>query len=240
MTYMVADMASRPAQDPERVQALFGRIARHYDLANTVISFGRDAAWRRKAARATGLQPGQAALDVACGTGRLAVELARLVGPAGRVVGADFSPEMLAVAAHLAPGIDWQTADALALPFADGAFDAATIAFGLRNLPDFLAGFREMRRVVRPGGRVVCLELSLPRSRAWARLFHATFRRAAPMAASIAGGRRAAYRYLPDSLDGFPTPERLAMMMRSAGLADVRFWRLSTGVVALHRGTVPD
>jgi demethylmenaquinone methyltransferase/2-methoxy-6-polyprenyl-1,4-benzoquinol methylase len=225
------------------VAGMFDAITPVYDRMNTLMTLGSDARWRRRACVEAGLRPADAVLDVACGTGKLTALLAEVVGPFGRVEGVDLSPQMIERAADTHRSrvqMHFQVANALALPFADAEFDAATIAFGLRNLADYEAGFRELRRVVRPGGRVVCLELSLPRSRAWARLFHATFRRAAPMAASIAGGRRAAYRYLPDSLDGFPTPERLATMMRSAGLADVRFWRLSTGVVALHRGTVPD
>jgi demethylmenaquinone methyltransferase/2-methoxy-6-polyprenyl-1,4-benzoquinol methylase len=135
--------------------------------------------------------------------------------------------------------LEFQVANALALPAADGTFDAATIAFGLRNLADFEAGFREMRRVVRPGGRVVCLELTAPRPRWWGRVYHAAFRRTAPLAGSLFG-RSSAYRYLPSSLDGFPGADRLADAMRSAGLADVRYRRLGLGGVALHVGVVPE
>lgn len=226
-----------------RVADMFDAITPVYDRMNTLMTLGVDARWRRRACAETALKPGDAVVDVACGTGKLTALLAETVGPFGHAEGVDLSPGMIGLATeryHALVQAHFRLGNALALPFADGEFDAATIAFGLRNLADFEAGFRELRRVVRPGGRVVCLELSLPRSRPYARLYHAAFRHAAPVAASIIGGRRSAYRYLPDSLDGFPSPERLGALMRSAGLAEVRFWRLSTGVVALHRGTVPD
>ncbi|MGB2939889.1 MAG: bifunctional demethylmenaquinone methyltransferase/2-methoxy-6-polyprenyl-1,4-benzoquinol methylase UbiE [Candidatus Dormiibacterota bacterium] len=232
-------MASRPAQDPERVQALFGRIARRYDLANTVISFGRDAAWRRRAARATGLQPRQAALDVACGTGRLAVELARLVGPAGRVVGADFSPEMLAVAEHLNPAIDWQRADALALPFADGAFDAATIAFGLRNLSDRGRGVREMARVVRGGGCLVVLEFLHPPRGAFGAGYRLYLERVLPVVGGWITGDTDAYRYLSSSIGAFLAPEELIRLAVEAGWVGVELRHLNLGTVAMLVGRSP-
>ncbi|MBA2253766.1 MAG: ubiquinone/menaquinone biosynthesis methyltransferase [Chloroflexi bacterium] len=225
------------------VAGMFDAITPVYDRMNTLMTLGSDARWRRRAVAETALGPAEAVIDVACGTGKLTALLAGVVGPFGRAEGIDLSPVMIEKASaryRSMVQLRFQVGNALSLPFADGEFDAATIAFGLRNLADFEGGFRELRRVVRPGGRVVCLELSLPRSRTWARVFHGTFRRVAPVAASIIGGRRSAYRYLPDSLDGFPPAERLALLMRSAGLTDVRFWRLSTGVVALHRGTVPD
>jgi demethylmenaquinone methyltransferase/2-methoxy-6-polyprenyl-1,4-benzoquinol methylase len=229
---------------PERdVAGMFDAITPVYDRMNTLMTLGTDARWRRRAAAETGLRRADSVIDVACGTGKLTALLAGVVGPFGRAEGVDLSPGMIDRASERYRSmvqLRFRVGNALALPFDDGEFDAATIAFGLRNLADFEAGFRELRRVVRPGGRVVCLELSLPRSRTWARVFHATFKRAAPVAASMVGGRRSAYRYLPDSLDGFPRPDRLATLMRSAGLTDVRFWRLSTGIVALHRGTVPD
>jgi demethylmenaquinone methyltransferase/2-methoxy-6-polyprenyl-1,4-benzoquinol methylase len=223
------------------VTEMFDAIAPVYDRLNTVMTLGADGRWRRRAAQATGLANGDGVVDVACGTGKLSVELAGIVGPFGLVEGVDLSGAMIARAAveHRAlVQLRFQVADALALPFADGTFDAATIAFGLRNLPDFAAGFREMARVVRPGGRVVCLELSLPPSRLWARTYQGTFRRLAPAAARLVGGRAAAYGYLPASLDGFPTAEALAETMRSVGLGDVRFWRLATGIAVLHRGIV--
>jgi demethylmenaquinone methyltransferase/2-methoxy-6-polyprenyl-1,4-benzoquinol methylase len=221
---------------------MFDQIAPVYDRLNTLMTLGADERWRRQACRAAELKRGDAVLDVCCGTGKLAALLAAEVGPFGEVEAVDLSAVMIEQAEqahHALVQLRFSVADALELPYPDDRFDAATIAFGLRNLADFEGGFRELARVVKPGGRVVCLELSLPRRRTWARLFRAVFRRLAPVAASLAGGRRSAYEYLPASLDGFPSPERLAETMRSAGLTDVRFRRLSTGVVALHRGRVP-
>ncbi len=227
---------------PGEVIEMFDSIAPSYDLMNTLMTLGRDAGWRRAAADATALQPGDAAVDVATGTGKLAAVLAERVGPFGRVEAVDLSEGMIArgrrtyrdlVQLHFGVG------DALRLPFGDDEFDAATIAFGLRNLADYETGFREMARVVRPGGTVVCLELSLPRWRAIARPYHAVFRRVAPVIGALVAGRRGAYQYLPDSLDAFPSAEQLAATMRAAGLVDVAFRRLSTGVVAIHRGRVP-
>lgn len=221
---------------------MFDAIAPVYDRMNTLMTLGNDGRWRRLAADAAAVGPGDAVVDVACGTGKLAVLLAGRVGPFGRVEAVDLSPRMVAHAAafhHDLVQLHFSVANALALPFEDGTFDAATIAFGLRNLADYEAGFRELRRVVRPGGRVVCLELSLPPSRTWARIYHATFRRAAPLMARIAGGGRSgAYAYLPASLDGFPDARSVAATMRSAGLVDVGFRHLATGAVALHRGLV--
>lgn len=220
---------------------MFDDIAPVYDRLNTLMTFGADGGWRRAAVRATQLRPGDRAIDVACGTGKLAAELAARVGPFGKVLAVDLAPRMieLAAAAHDdVVQLEFRVANALALPAADGAFDAATIAFGLRNLPDFEAGFREMRRVVRPGGRVVCLELTVPRPRWWGRVYHAAFRRTAPLAGSLFG-RTSAYRYLPTSLEGFPDADRLAAAMRAAGLAEVTYRRLGLGGVALHVGVVP-
>ena len=219
---------------------MFDDIAPVYDRLNTVMTLGLDSRWRRAAVRATGLVDGAAVIDMACGTGKLAGLLAERVGPFGRVLAVDLSAAMIAEARSRNGDLvqaEFVVGDALALPAPDDAFDAATIGFGLRNLADYEAGFRELARVVRPGGTVVCLELSIPRPRAWGRVFLGTFRRLAPIAGA-AFGRRDAYRYLPDSLDGFPDPDVLAATMRRAGLGDVRYRRLALGAVALHRGTV--
>lgn len=227
--------------EPAEVARMFGAIAPVYDRLNTLMTAGADGRWRSVAADATELRRGDSALDVACGTGKLSAVLAGRVGPFGRVVGLDVTPQMIELARRAHPDLvqlAFVEGDALGLPFEDGAFDAATIAFGLRNLADFEAGFREMARVVRPGGRVVCLELTLPRPRLWGRLFHAGFRRIAPILGGLAGAPDA-YGYLPASLDGFPDAERLAATMRTAGLSGVRYRRLGLGSVALHVGTVP-
>lgn len=225
----------------DEVAGMFDSIAPVYDRLNTIMTAGADGRWRRAAARAAGVGPGDRALDVACGTGKLTAELADRVGPFGTAVGLDHSAGMLDLARQLYEDrveMTFVGGDALDLPFDDDAFDAATIAFGLRNLADFERGFREMARVVRPGGRVVCLELTQARPRWWARLFLWSFRRAAPLLGGLVGARDA-YGYLPASLDGFPSADRLAATMGAAGLSGVRYRRLGLGTVALHVGAVP-
>jgi demethylmenaquinone methyltransferase/2-methoxy-6-polyprenyl-1,4-benzoquinol methylase len=220
---------------------MFDEIAPVYDRLNTVMTLGADRRWRSLAVQATNLREGDSAIDVACGTGRLATALAERVGPFGKVTGIDLSTAMIERAARSSRDfvqLEFRVGNALGLPFADGAVDAATIAFGLRNLADFEAGFRELRRVVRPGGTVVCLELSMPRPRIWGRVFHGVFRRTALLLGS-AFGHRAAYQYLPETLIGFPEPRELAATMRRAGLVEVTWRRLALGTVALHRGRVP-
>lgn len=224
-----------------RVADMFDGIASVYDRMNTIMTLGLDGGWRRAAVAATRVGQGGAVLDVACGTGKLAAALAERVGPFGRTVGIDLAPAMVDYAdAHHRDlvQLEFRVANALELPFADGEFDAATIAFGLRNLADYEAGFREMARVVRPGGWVVCLELSVPRPRWWSRVYLASFRTVAPLIGSVFG-RRGAYEYLPASLNGFPLPDHLAATMRRAGLVEVAWRRYALGAVALHRGRVP-
>ena len=223
------------------VAAMFDAIAPVYDRVNTVMTFGADARWRRVAVEAARLPPGASAIDVACGTGKLAVELAERVGPFGRVLAVDLSPVMIGRASAAYRDLvqlEFRVGNALSLPAADAEFDAATIAFGMRNLARYEDGFRELRRVVRPGGRVVCQELTMPRPRLWARVFQTSFRVAAPLAGRLLG-RSSAYRYLPASLEGFPDPEQLAATMRRAGLTEVTYRRLGLGSVALHTGVVP-
>jgi demethylmenaquinone methyltransferase/2-methoxy-6-polyprenyl-1,4-benzoquinol methylase len=228
--------------EPAAMAAMFDDVAPTYDRLNTLMTLGSDVRWRRRAVEETHARLGESVIDVCCGTGKLAAQVADRVGPFGRVEGVDLSAAMIRLASqhfHSLVQARFSVANAMELPFDDATFDAATIGFGLRNLPDFEGGFREMARVVRPGGRVVCLELSLPKHRAIARAYHAVFRRTAPLAARLLRGPRQAYAYLPQSLDGFPAPEQLAAAMSSAGLADVRFARLSGGMVAVHVGTVP-
>ena len=223
------------------VAALFDEIAPVYDRMNSLMTLGRDAGWRRAAVAASAIGSADSVIDVACGTGKLAEALAERVGPFGRVLAVDFAPGMIAQARARHRDLvqlEFVVGDALALPAHDASFDAATIAFGLRNLADFGAGFRELARVVRPGGRVVCLELSVPRPRVWGRFYHGVFRRSAPLIGSLFS-RGAAYRYLPSSLDGFPDPDELVRAMLLAGLTDVSYRRLGLGAVALHQGRVP-
>jgi demethylmenaquinone methyltransferase/2-methoxy-6-polyprenyl-1,4-benzoquinol methylase len=219
---------------------MFDSIAPVYDRMNTLMTAGMDGRWRRAAVRAANLRRGGAALDVACGTGKLSAALAAAVGPEGRVVGIDLSTAMLDEARRAFGDlacVEFRLGNALELPVEDGTFDAATIAFGLRNLASFEAGFREMARAVRSGGRVVCLELSVPRSRLAGRAYTTAFRATTPVLGALFH-KRAAYSYLPYSLDGFPKAEEIAETMRRLGLRDVGFRRLALGAVALHAGTV--
>jgi demethylmenaquinone methyltransferase/2-methoxy-6-polyprenyl-1,4-benzoquinol methylase len=217
---------------------MFDRISPSYDRMNLLMSMGRDGRWRRLGVRAAGVQPGDAALDVCCGTGDFAVELRRAVGPSGRVVGLDFSPQMLEMARRKSSAVEWLQGDALALPYADGEFAAACVGFGVRNLSDHRRGFAEMARVVRPGGRVVCLEMSTPPApiRPFSQLWTD---RGVPVLGRIVAHDPDAYRYLPESVHRFPPAPELAAIMRDAGLVDVGYRRLMMGVVALHVGTVP-
>jgi demethylmenaquinone methyltransferase/2-methoxy-6-polyprenyl-1,4-benzoquinol methylase len=223
---------------PDQVRAMFDRITPAYDRMNRLMSLGMDGSWRSLAVRASGVAPGDAALDVCCGTGDLAIELLDAVSTRGRVVGLDFSQAMLDAARRKSSQVEWVRGDALALPFADGEFAAATIGFGMRNLSDPLRGFAELARVVRPGGRVVCLELTPPP--AWAAPFARLWTdRAVPLLGRLIARETDAYRYLPESVHRFPPAEELAAVMGRAGLRRVRFRRLAGGAVAVHVGTVP-
>lgn len=224
--------------EPDQVRAMFDRITPAYDRMNRVMSLGMDGSWRALAVRASGVALGDAALDVCCGTGDLAIELLDAVSTRGRVVGLDFSQAMLDAARRKSSQVEWVRGDALALPFADGEFAAATIGFGMRNLADPLRGFSELGRVVRPGGRVVCLELTEPP--AWAAPFARLWTdRAVPLLGRLIARETDAYRYLPASVHRFPAADELAAVMGRAGLRRVRFRRLSGGAVAVHVGTVP-
>ena len=228
------------AAAPPEVQVMFDRIAHRYDLMNLLISAFQEPRWRRRLVSRAGLHPGGSALDVASGTGKVAADLQRRVQPGGSVLGVDLSPGMTAVAQRRyadRPGLSYVVGDALALPTDDGTFDAATIAFGMRNLPDYRRGFEEMARSVRPGGRVLCLEISRPRSRL-ARFMRWWFDRIVPVLGRLAG-QGAAYGYLVRSVQAYPSPERIAEIMAEAGLVDVSWHGMSGGIVTLHEGTVP-
>jgi len=183
-----------------------------------------------------GLRKGRA-LDVACGTGDLAIELARRVGPSGTVVGSDFSEAMLERARAKSSGVRWEWANALELPYADGEFDAATVGFGARNFSDLDRGLAEMARVVRPGGRVVVLEITTPQRPPLSTFFSIWFDRVVPELGRLAGNPDA-YAYLPSSVKRFPAPDALAARMVAAGLADVRWILTAGGIIAVHSGTV--
>jgi demethylmenaquinone methyltransferase/2-methoxy-6-polyprenyl-1,4-benzoquinol methylase len=229
------------AASTTEVRAMFDRIARVYDPMNLVISAFQEPRWRRRAVALTQTVPGDRLLDVATGTGKVAADLHRRAQPGGSVLGVDISPAMIRVATRRfadRPGLQFVVGDALALPTEDGTFDAATIAFGMRNLPDYGKGFAEMARSVRPGGRVVCLEIARPQSRP-ARILQFWFDRIVPVIGRVAG-QGAAYGYLVRSVKGYPGPDRIAEIMRETGLRDVSWQGMSGGIVTLHVGTVPD
>jgi demethylmenaquinone methyltransferase/2-methoxy-6-polyprenyl-1,4-benzoquinol methylase len=215
---------------PDAVRTMFDRIAPVYDVMNRVMTAGLDRRWRRETAEAVAA-PGEPHLDVCCGTGDLAVEAARL---GARVTGLDFSERMLERARCKAPALTWVRGDALALPFEDGSFAATTVGFGIRNVDDLEQALRELRRVLRPGGRVGVLEITRPRG-ALAVFYRGWFDVLVPAIGKLLPGG-SAYTYLPASVRRFPGPEELARLMAGAGFGDVR-WRLRAGgIVALHVG----
>jgi demethylmenaquinone methyltransferase/2-methoxy-6-polyprenyl-1,4-benzoquinol methylase len=215
---------------------MFDRIARVYDRMNSVMTVGMHHRWRERAADLASVGPGDRALDVATGTGDLAVELERRVGPTGQVVGIDFAERMLELARAKAPGVRFESGNALALPYADGSFDAVTIGFGARNLDDLPRGLREMTRVTRPGGRVVVLEITTPERPPLSWFFRVWFDRLVPRLGRLAGDQ-AAYSYLPQSVRRFPPAPELAAQLSAAGLRDVRWILTAGGIIALHAGT---
>jgi demethylmenaquinone methyltransferase/2-methoxy-6-polyprenyl-1,4-benzoquinol methylase len=213
---------------PSAVEAMFDRISPVYDAMNRVMTVGLDRRWRRLTAEAV-VARGDEVLDACCGTGDLALAAERA---GGRVTGLDFSERMLERARRKSASVRWVRGDALALPFADGSFDAATVGFGIRNVDDLEAGLRELVRVLGPGGRFGCLEITRPRGllRPFFRLW---FDGLVPLAGKVLPGG-AAYTYLPASVRRFPDPEDLAELMRRAGLEGVEWRLLGGGIVALH------
>jgi demethylmenaquinone methyltransferase / 2-methoxy-6-polyprenyl-1,4-benzoquinol methylase len=227
MTYESGTLA------PDTVRGMFDRIAPFYDVMNHVMTAGLDRRWRRLAVSEV-VWPGDRVLDACCGTGDLAVEAERR---GGRVVGLDFSPRMLERARKKSGAIEWVQGDALALPFGDAEFDAATVGFGVRNLADLEGGLRELARVLRPGGKLAVLEITRPRGllRPFFRLW---FDVLVPVAGRVLPGGEA-YTYLPASVRRFPGPGDLSALFERAGFEDVRYRLLGGGIVALHVGTRP-
>jgi len=218
---------------------MFDRIAGFYDVMNSVMTAGLHHRWRERAADLARVGPGDRALDVATGTGDLALELARRVRPGGEVVGSDFSEGMLERARTKAGGelgLRWEWGNALELPYPDDAFDAATVGFGARNFSDLDRGLAEMARVVRPGGKVVILEITVPQRPPLSTFFSIWFDRIVPVLGRVAGDPDA-YSYLPSSVKRFPGPEALGGAMARAGLTDVRWILTAGGIIALHSGT---
>ncbi len=219
---------------------MFDRIARRYDLVNTVLSAGTDGGWRRRAARLTELKAGGSALDVACGSGKLTALLARMAGSSGHVVGLDFSRQMLEVARSEHPGIEFLDGDALNLPFEDAGFDASTIAFGLRNLADPVRGLREMLRVVRPGGRAVVLEFVRPPNGPVGSAYRVYLRTLLPAIGGVLSGQPTAYRYLSDTVDSYRNADELRALAEVAGWKGVRYKSVAAGTVGLLSGSPVD
>jgi demethylmenaquinone methyltransferase / 2-methoxy-6-polyprenyl-1,4-benzoquinol methylase len=209
---------------------MFDRIAPVYDVMNRVMTAGLDVRWRRLAAEAA-VRRGDRVLDAACGTGDLAI--ADLKAGAGSVTGLDFSEQMLARARRKAP-LEWVRGDLLALPFADGTFDAATVGFGVRNVDDLELALRDLRRVLRPGGRLAVLEITQARG-ALKPFYSLWFDRIVPLFGKVVPGG-SAYTYLPASVRRFPSAERLAALLRECGFGEVRFRLLGGSIVALHTG----
>lgn len=229
-----------PGYLPEpQVRAMFDRIAGVYDRLNSVMTVGLHHRWRQRAADLAAVSAGDQVLDVATGTGDLALELLRRVGPSGQVVGADFSEGMLELARVKDAGgaIRWEQANALELPYADSEFAAVTVGFGVRNFADLDRGLAEMTRVVRPGGKVVILEITTPQRPPLSGFFKLWFDKIVPALGRIAGDSEA-YSYLPDSVRRFPGPDQLAARMSAVGLTDVRYILTAGGIIALHVGTV--
>jgi demethylmenaquinone methyltransferase/2-methoxy-6-polyprenyl-1,4-benzoquinol methylase len=241
---------------------MFDRLAAVYDPMNTAMTAGLHHRWRERAAELARVGPGDRVLDVATGTGDLAMELARRVSPGGQVVGCDFAEGMLDRArakvaetsvAQVRPRFEW--ADAMDLPYGDDLFDAATVGFGARNFSDLPRGLEEMARVVRPGGRVVVLEITTPTQPPLSLFYRLWFDRVVPALGRLAGlimrslqwsrsapsegAFAAAYTYLPNSVKRFPAPAVLAAEMQRAGLADIGYLLTAGGIIAIHSGTVP-
>jgi len=209
---------------------MFDRIAPVYDAMNRIMTAGLDGRWRAETAAAV-VRPGEHVLDACCGTGDLALACVRA---GGRVTGLDFSERMLERARGKSSRVNWLRGDALALPFADGSFDAATVGFGVRNLSDLERGLAELSRVLRPGGRVGILEITRPRG-LLAPFYRVWFEVLVPLLGRLLPGGKA-YSYLPASVRRFPGPEDLAELLRAAGFGDVRYRLFAGGIVALHTG----
>jgi demethylmenaquinone methyltransferase/2-methoxy-6-polyprenyl-1,4-benzoquinol methylase len=235
-----------PRRDSEefatQVRGMFDRIAGVYDVMNSAMTAGLHHQWRQRAVDRAEVGSGSNALDVCCGTGDLALELRRRIGPDGRVVGCDFSQPMLELARQKSGErglpVEFGWADALELPYGDASFDAVTIGFGARNLADLERGLAEMTRVLQPGGRLVILEITRPQREPLAGFYSLWFDRVVPMIGTLAGDPEA-YSYLPDSVRSFPEPRELAAMLDATGLERIRWLLLAGGIIAIHSGTKP-
>jgi len=224
--------------DPAKIRTMFDGIARSYDRLNSLMTAGLHHRWRDLAVLLAQVGAGGSALDVCCGTGDLAFALKQAVGPEGRVSGLDFSGAMLELAREKCGRnqlwVDFVQGDVLSLPFADGEFDACTVGFGLRNVADLEKALLEMGRVCRPGGRVVCLEITQPDIIGFKQFYGLWFDHAVPLLGRLASGDGDAYRYLPASVRRFPGPEALSLLMESVGLSNPRCEIVAGGIIAIH------
>ncbi|MQA76487.1 MAG: bifunctional demethylmenaquinone methyltransferase/2-methoxy-6-polyprenyl-1,4-benzoquinol methylase UbiE [Solirubrobacterales bacterium] len=243
MSVAPASSSAEREQFAGQIRGMFDRIAGVYDLMNTAMTAGLHHRWRERAADRAELEPGARALDVCCGTGDLAFALAERVGPEGRVIGSDFSERMLDLARRKAAErgpeqVRFEWGDALALPYDDAGFDAVTVGFGVRNLADLERGVGELGRVLRPGGRLVILEITQPTRPPLSTFFSLWFDRLVPVLGALAGDR-AAYAYLPESVKRFPPPAGLAAIIDRAGLERIRYTVLAGGIIAIHSASRP-
>lgn len=226
----------------EYVRRIFSSIAEHYDLLNSLLSFGLHHSWKKFAVEKASLEPGGSALDICSGTGDLAVLLARKVGPSGKVVALDLSEEMLALGENKARLlkvdriVSYVNGRAEDLKFSSGSFDAATAGFGMRNVTSITRTFQEMHRVLREGGRAVCLEFSHPTNRAWKALYDLYSFEVIPRVGRLVSKDVSAYSYLPSSIRQFPDQESLKSIMQESGFEDVHYYNLAGGIVAVHVG----
>jgi demethylmenaquinone methyltransferase / 2-methoxy-6-polyprenyl-1,4-benzoquinol methylase len=225
-----------------QVNRMFDRVAKQYDLLNSVMTAGLHHRWRQRAAARAGVGAGDSALDICCGTGDLALELAGRVSPGGHVVGCDFSEPMLDLAREkaerAAAGVRFEWADALELPYDGERFDAVTVGFGVRNLADLDRGLREMARVLKPGGRAVILEITQPVRPPLSMFYSLWFDRIVPLLGAFSSDPEA-YSYLPESVRSFPSPAGLAQRMDRAGFERIRYTVLAGGIIAIHSGDRP-
>jgi demethylmenaquinone methyltransferase / 2-methoxy-6-polyprenyl-1,4-benzoquinol methylase len=238
-----AQPSRESAQFSEQVQTMFDRIAGRYDLLNSVMTAGLHHAWRVRAADRAEVGPGDSVLDVCCGTGDLAFELAQRVSPQGHVVGCDFSEPMLDLAREKAADrgapVRFEWADALQLPYDAARFDAVTVGFGVRNFADRDRGLGEMVRVLKPGGRLVILEFTEPSRPPFSTFYSLWFDRIVPALGRLTPNPEA-YSYLSESVHSFPAPQGLATKMDAAGLERIRWLLTAGGILAIHSGVVPE
>ena len=229
----------------EYVHSIFSTIAPRYDLLNTILSFNRDKVWRKITVDNTGLTEGSKGVDICCGTGKLAFEQLKRVGSKGEVVGVDFCENMLKIAQEKTPeeykdNVRWIKGDATDLPLPDNEFDGATIGFALRNVPSIEKTIQEMKRVVKPGGKVVSLELAKPSAPGFKQLYYLYFNHLVPIMGKLGIGKDGPYAYLPNSLKIFPHQEEIRDLFGDVGLINPHYIELTGGIVAVHVGTVPD